>query len=53
MENLADESKSSIFGLPVLRGAPDMFPNVKHIQDMFKPMDSEGACRVITIWDIF
>ena len=46
MVKLADESESftskTIFGL--LRGAPDLFPNVKHIQDMFKPVDEEGAC---------
>jgi DNA mismatch repair protein MSH6 len=46
MVKLADESGSfkskTIFGL--LRGAPDLFPNVKHIQEMFKPMDEEGAC---------
>ena len=53
MEKLADESESfkskTIFGL--LRGAPDLLPNVKHIQDMFKPMDGEGACLAIAIWD--
>ena len=51
MVKLADESESfkskTIFGL--LRGAPDLFPNVKHIQDMFKPMDEEGACLAIFI----
>ena len=49
MVKLADESESfkskTIFGL--LRGAPDLFPNVKHIQEMFKPMDEEGACLAI------
>lgn len=41
MATLADESESfeskTILGL--LRGAPDLFPNVKHIQEMFKPLD--------------
>ena len=45
MAKLADESESfkstTIFGL--LRGAPDLFPNVKHIQEMFKPVDEEGT----------
>ena len=45
MVKLADESESfkskTILGL--LRGAPDLFPNVKHIEDMFKPMDEEGV----------
>ena len=49
MVKLADESESfkskTIFGL--LRGAPDLFPNVKHIQEMFKPMDEEGAYLAI------
>ena len=44
MAKLADESESfeskTIFGL--LRGAPDLLPNVKHIEEMFKPMDKEG-----------
>ena len=48
MVKLADESESfkskTILGL--LRGAPDLFPNVKHIQDMFKPMNEEGMCLV-------
>lgn len=47
MVRLADESESfeskTIFGL--LRGAPDLFPNVKHIREMFKPVDGEGVCR--------
>jgi DNA mismatch repair protein MSH6 len=51
MVKLADESESfkskTILGL--LRGAPDLFPNVKHIQEMFKPMDEEGACLAIFI----
>ena len=34
-----------IFGL--LRGVPDLFSNVKHIQEMFKPMDEEGAYLAI------
>ena len=46
MVKLAEEAESfkskTIFGL--LRGAPDLFPNVKHIQEMFKPMEEEGAC---------
>ena len=46
MAKLADESESfeskTIFGL--LRGAPDLFTNVTHIQEMFKPMDEEGTC---------
>ncbi|KAF8815726.1 DNA mismatch repair protein Msh6 [Phlegmacium glaucopus] len=40
---LADESESfeskTILGL--LRGAPDLLLNVKHIEEMFKPMDKE------------
>ena len=37
-----------IFGL--LRGVPDLFSNVKHIQEMFKPiMDEEGASRYLAI----
>jgi DNA mismatch repair protein MSH6 len=44
MATLADESESfeskTILGL--LRGAPDLLPNVKHIQEMFKPMDVDG-----------
>lgn len=53
MAKLADESESfkskTIFGL--LRGAPDLFPNLKHIQEMFKPMDEEGACLATFILD--
>jgi DNA mismatch repair protein MSH6 len=45
MVTLADESESfeskTILGL--LRGAPDLLPNLKHIQEMFKPMDREGT----------
>ena len=59
MVKLADESESfkskTILGL--LRGAPDLFPNVKHIQEMFKPVDEEGVslnyfhfeCRSLTL----
>ena len=52
MVKLADESESfkskMIFGL--LRGVPDLFSNVKHIQEMFKPiMDEEGASRYLAI----
>ena len=51
MVKLADESESfkskTIFGL--LRGAPDLFPNVKHIQEMFKPVDEDGVCLAIFI----
>ena len=51
MVKIADESESfkskMIFGL--LRGVPDLFYNVKHIQEMFKPMDAseEGAYLAI------
>jgi hypothetical protein len=45
MTTLANESESfeskTILGL--LRGAPDLLPNVKHIQEMFKPVDMEGT----------
>jgi hypothetical protein len=46
MTKLADESElfesKTIFGL--LRGAPDLLPNVKHIEEMFKPINGEGVC---------
>ena len=51
MVKLADKSESfkskTILGL--LRGAPDLFPNVIHIQEMFKSVDAEGACLAIFI----
>ena len=52
MAKLADESEwfksKTIFGL--LRGAPDLFPNVKRIQDMVKPMDEESACLFLFLF---
>ena len=48
MAKLADESESfeskTIFGL--LRGAPDLLPNVNHIEGMFKPVN-EGVIILI------
>jgi DNA mismatch repair protein MSH6 len=46
MAKLADDSESfeskMIFGL--LCGAPDLLPNTKHIEEMFKPINGEGVC---------
>ena len=46
MAKLADNSElfesKMIFGL--LCGAPDLLPNTKHIEEMFKPINREGVC---------
>ncbi|KAF8155583.1 muts domain V-domain-containing protein [Crassisporium funariophilum] len=49
MTKMADEAESfkskTIFGL--LRGAPDLLPNIKHVESMFKPVTEDEADELI------
>lgn len=51
MTKLADESESfaskTIFGL--LRGAPDLMPNINNVESMFQPPTEDSMWRLYRV----